>query len=205
MAKRGILSVFLILLTSCSSIKIPLSISTKVFTPSPTPQIVSPTPPFAPSATPTGTASLSPTLSATSTIPTLTVQPPPTPAPLLQVGIVGCNTSLDIAHGMGEVTNAYPLIRNNTESDLMDVCATLSASDEARTHPDKMVCISSLPPRHQVTLKLTVDTGFEKDTSIKVEVTADGGYSGTDTRPSCRDLGLPGWVPSKVGVIEPIP
>ncbi len=205
MVKRGFLTGLLLFLVSCSSIKIPLSVSPQVFTPSPLPQIVSPTPPFIPSATPPGTSSPSPTGTFATPTSTFTPFPSPTPAPPFQVEILGCNTSLDITHGMGEVTNAYPLIRNNTDSDLMEVCATLSASDEARIHPDKTVCISSLPPRHQVTLKLTVDTGFEKDTSIKVDASANGGYAATDSRPSCRDLGMPGWVPSKVGVKEPIP
>jgi len=205
MAKRGFLSIFFLLLAACGSIKIPLSLSTRVYTPSSLPQIISPTPPFIPSATPVITQSPSPSATATTPTLTMTFQPSLTPLPPVQVEIVGCNTSLDVTHGMGEVTNAYPLIRNNTELDLAQVCGTLSASDEARVHPDKTVCIASLPPHHQVTLKLTVDSGFKQDTSIKVDVSAGGGYAVTDSRPSCRDLGMPGWVPSKVGVIEPVP
>jgi len=106
---------------------------------------------------------------------------------------------------MGEVTNAYPIIRNSTGSDLTNVCATLTASDEARLHPDKTSCIASLPNGFQVTLKLTVDTGFKQDTSIHVDVTSNEGVTASLTRSSCRDIGLPGWVPDKTGVVEPIP
>jgi hypothetical protein len=119
--------------------------------------------------------------------------------------ILGCNTSLDIFHQMGEVTNAYPVIRNDTENGLTNLCATLSASDEARLHPDKTTCIASLPAGYQVTLKLTVDTGFRQDTSIQVDVNTTEGYTTSITRSSCRDIGMPGWVPDKAGIIEPIP
>ncbi len=138
---------------------------------------------------------------------TLTLAPSPvfTQAPLLGLEILGCNTSLDITHGMGEVTNAYPLIRNRASTDLSNVCATLSASDEARRHPDKTACISILPAGDQGTLKLTVDTGFKQDTSITVDVTTDQGLTASVRQSSCRDLGLPGWVPAKVNVVEPIP
>jgi hypothetical protein len=105
---------------------------------------------------------------------------------------------------MGEVTNAYPLIRNNTGNDLANVCATLSASDEARLHPDKTSCIPSLPSRYQVVVKLTVDTGFKQDTTIKVDVATNEGYTASISRSSCREVGLPGGVPSNVGQIEPV-
>jgi len=105
---------------------------------------------------------------------------------------------------MGEVTNAFPVIRNNTGMDLTDVCATLSASDEDRQHPDKTVCTPALPTAYQVTLKLTVDTGYKQDTYIKVDVTSQQGIVASNSRSSCRDLGLPGWVPGKVGLIEPV-
>ncbi len=106
---------------------------------------------------------------------------------------------------MGEVTNAYPLIRNKTGNDLTNICATLSASDEGRLHPDKTSCIPSLPSHHQVALKLTVDTGFKQDTTIKVDVATNEGFNASISRSSCREVGLPGWVPSKVGRIEPVP
>jgi hypothetical protein len=119
--------------------------------------------------------------------------------------ILGCNTSLDILHQMGEVTNAYPVIRNLTSNNLTNVCATLSASDEARVHPDKTACVVALPAGYQVTLKLTVDTGSGQDTSIQIIVNTSEGLGASVSRPSCRDIGLPGWVPDIIGVVEPIP
>jgi len=119
--------------------------------------------------------------------------------------ILGCNTSLDITHQMGEVTNAYPIIRTNAGNELTNVCATLTASDEARLHPDKTSCVASLPNGYQITLRLTVDTGFKQDTSIQVDITSNEGFTLSLTRSSCRDIRMPGWVPDKIGVVEPIP
>jgi hypothetical protein len=123
----------------------------------------------------------------------------------LGLDILGCNTSLDILHQMGEVTNAYPVIRNTSGINLAQVCATLSASDEARVHPDKTACVPILPAGYQVTLKLTVDTATGQDTSIKVEVVSAQGPGISTSRPSCREIGLPGWLPARVGLVEPIP
>ncbi len=106
---------------------------------------------------------------------------------------------------MGEVTNAYPLIRNVSGNNLTNVCAILSSTDEARLHPDKTACVAELPAGYQVTLKLTVDTGLGLDTAIKVVLNTNEGPGAETSRSSCRDIGLPGWVPDKVGVIEPIP
>ena len=106
---------------------------------------------------------------------------------------------------MGEVTNAYPLIRNRTGVGLTNVCATLSASDEARLHPDKTKCAASLPDGYQIMLKLTVDTGFKQGTSIRVDVTSNEGVTSSVSLSSCTDIGLPGWVPDKIGILEPIP
>jgi hypothetical protein len=118
--------------------------------------------------------------------------------------ILGCDTSIDLVHQMGEVTNAYPVIRNSTGKNLTNVCATLSASDEARVHPDKTACVAALPGGYQVTLKLTVDTGAGQDTTIQVVVTTNEGVNASASLSSCRDIGLPGWLPDRVGVIEPI-
>jgi hypothetical protein len=106
---------------------------------------------------------------------------------------------------MGEVTNAYPVISNGTGNNLTNMCATLSAIDEARIHPDKTACVALLPTGYQVTLKLTVDTATGQDTAIQVVVTTNEGLGATTTRPSCADIGLPGWVPEMVGVLHPIP
>jgi len=125
--------------------------------------------------------------------------------PGLVLDILGCNTSLDITHGMGEVTNAYPIIRNNTGAELTNICAILSATDEGRIHPDKTACITTLPAGNQVVLKLTVDTTLHQDTAIRIVVTSAESQTATIDKPSCRNIGMPGWVPDKVSVIEPIP
>jgi hypothetical protein len=122
----------------------------------------------------------------------------------LKVEITGCNTSLDIMHQMGEVTNAYVTISNHGTGNLTNVCATLSASDEARRHSDKSHCIPSLPAGYQVTLKLTVDTGFKVDTSIQVVVTTHEGVGMTVARKSCTEIGLPNSNP-QTGIVRPIP
>jgi hypothetical protein len=106
---------------------------------------------------------------------------------------------------LGEVTNAYPVISNATGKSLTNVCATLSATDEARVHPDKTACVVLLPTGYQVTLKLTVDTGTGEDTAIQVVVTTNEGPGVTAIRPSCENIGLPGWLPEMVGVLRPIP
>jgi uncharacterized membrane protein len=122
----------------------------------------------------------------------------------LKVEITGCNTSLDITHQMGEVTNAYVTISNLGKGNLTNVCATLSASDEARRHPDKSQCVPSLPAGYQVTFKLTVDTGFKKDTSIQVEVMTNERVGIEVERESCREIGLPS--PNlQFGIVQPVP
>lgn len=222
--------ILIFFLEGCTGGNIPVIITTPHVSPSPFPLIKSPTPPFIPSSTPspliisptptrTGTPNNSPLETFTST-PTLLPSITPTstytftttytasesaaPLPSLAVEILGCNTSLDILHQMGEVTNAFSVVKNYGKYALNAVCGTLSASDEARLHPDKTACIDNLPGGYQVTLKLTVDTGFEKDTDIQVAVKTAEGQSTSTYRPSCRDIGLPGWVPDQVGIIEPI-
>jgi subtilase family serine protease len=106
---------------------------------------------------------------------------------------------------MGEVTNAYPIIQNKSGKELTNVCATLTASDEARVHPDKTACVSSLPNNYQVTLKLTTDTDVEQDASIRVDVTSQEGFTFSLTRSSCLDVGLPDLGMINIGVVEPIP
>jgi hypothetical protein len=189
--------------TACTSVTIPAQPPAGIVSPSPSPAIRSPTLPFVPTSTITLTGE-SPTPTET---PTFTLSPTASPAGTsnLLLEISGCNTSLDITHGMGEVTNAYPLIKNTTPADLTTVCATLSASDEDREHPDKTVCVDLLPAGYQVTLKLTVDTGYQEDTSIHIEVTSQEGLTASEAALSCRDLGFPGWIPAEVGVIKPIP
>ncbi|NOH02955.1 MAG: hypothetical protein HND47_13850 [Chloroflexi bacterium] len=117
---------------------------------------------------------------------------------------MGCNTSIDILNGMGEVTNAYVTIKNTGTVDLVNACGLLRAIDEGRPHPDKEVCVDSLPAQHQVTLKLTVDSTYQQDTIIQVDVTASGVTLLRVDRQSCRDISLFGGAPSDVGVVKPI-
>jgi len=191
----------------------PLPIMPGVTTPSRTPVIRTPTPVIiipTTSQPQTAISSLTPTVMQSPTA-TLTTTPADTPMPTmtgvpeLGVEIIGCNTSLDITYGMGEVTNAYAVIRNTGALDLKDVCATLSASDEARLHPDKTRCIPSLPAGYQVMLKLTVDTGFQVDTSIQVNVITSEGIAAAVKRESCREIGVFHLNPDTLGVVIPIP
>ena len=205
MKKVLILTIHL-LLAACSGITIPLVVNTPLLSSTALPDIHSPTPPFIPSNQPTLT--IPPMIFTITGIPFITpttTLPASTQTPSMQVDIIGCNTSFDITHQMGEVTNAYALVRNNSANDLTDLCATLTASDEDRHHPDKTSCFANLPNGFQVTMKLTVDTGYKEDTSIRVDVIAKDGALLSITRSSCRVIGLPGWVPDKIGLMEPIP
>jgi hypothetical protein len=120
------------------------------------------------------------------------------------VDILGCNTSFDITHGMGEVTNAYVTVKNTGTVDLPNTCALLRAIDEDREHPDKKVCVANLPMQNQVTLKLTVDSAYKKDTVIQVDATSNEVILLRVDKPSCTDIGLFGGAPSDVDVIKPI-
>jgi len=105
----------------------------------------------------------------------------------LQVELQGCTTSIDITHGLGEVTNAFIIIRN-TGSAAANLCAELSASDEGKLHPDKLKCLPRLPEDSQVVLKLTVDTTYRENTILKVILTADGGKSAVSAEMNCKSL-----------------
>lgn len=72
---------------------------------------------------------------------------------------------------MGEVTNAYVTVKNNGTLDLPNTCALLRALDEDREHPDKKKCVDNLPAQYQVTLKLTVDSAYQENTIIQVDIT----------------------------------
>jgi hypothetical protein len=152
---------------------------------------------------------LTPVMSATETFTptatvTLTPSPSPTLIPALAVKIRGCDTGFDITHQMGEVTNAYVTLSNNGGLDAAYVCATLSASDEGRQHPDKTRCVPSLPVGYQVTLKLTIDSKFRENTSIQVEVTREKGIPTLVANQSCRDIDLLKPNPNELGVLKPI-
>jgi len=162
--------------------------------------------PEQPTLTPTETATqIIPTDTATTFTETPTqvntpTQPPVSPQILVEV--LGCNTSIDITHGMGEVTNAFVRLKNSTGSDLMDVCTTLVAMDEGRIHPDKTVCVPELDHGFQVTLKLTVDSTYRADTPVQVEVKSNGNLLSRIGQESCTDIGLFG--PSPASLLTPV-
>jgi hypothetical protein len=164
-----------------------------------TPQVATSTAfPF-PTATTTPTSTLTP-----STNNTLTVTPTSSPnGPALSVEILGCNTSIDVTHGMGEVTNVFVLLRNTGGVELTNLKATLHALDEGRVHPDKTAEVSSLAVGYQVTLKLTVDSTYKQATPIQVEVTGDGGLFERLGVDACKDIGL--FAPKPDALNTPVP
>ena len=145
---------------------------------------------FGASPSTTATRTLTPTPTSTST---RTLTPTPTPTftlvpPKLNTAILGCDTGFDITHGMGEVTNAYVRVRNLGGTELTNVCLTLNANDEGRTHPDKTRCLPSLRPNYEVTTILTVDTEYRKLTSTEVAVTTNQGVADRVSGSGCRAL-----------------
>jgi hypothetical protein len=181
--------------------------------PTQTPSIVTATPASAATATPvlaTPTMPVdTPAVVITDTLfapPADTITPEPTsinPVPSLYVEILGCNTSIDILHGLGEVTNAYVLLKNTGSMELTNLKVTLYALDEGQAHPDKTVEIASLPAAYQVTVKLTVDSTYRADTPIQVEVLGDGGLFQRLGADACKDLGLTS--PSPESLNTPVP
>lgn len=154
-------------------------------------------------ATNSDTPSPTPTIASNTPIPP-TETPTSTPVQSVSVDILGCNTSIDITHGMGEVTNAYVIVKNTGTVDLPNSCALLRAIDEGREHPDKKVCVANLPAQNQVTLKLTVDSAYKQDTVIQVDISSNETILLRVDKPSCTDIGLFGGAPSDIGVIKPI-
>ncbi len=92
----------------------------------------------------------------------------------LHVIVNGCDTSVDVTHGMGEVTNTYVYLSNQGTAELKNVTLTVNGNDEQRPHPDKSVTVDSLPVGFEVTSKLTIDTIFRKDTVVEVVVMIGG-------------------------------
>lgn len=210
----------LLLLASCNGWVIPrepFNPSTPFLPPTNTPAVVSATP-VVTGASPTATIQVVPTwtslpfITATS-VPTLfpsetplslPTTPPTLPGgPAVSVEILGCDTSIDLTHGMGEVTNAYVTLRNTGGTELTNVHTTLRALDEGREHPDKTVEVTFLPPGYKVTLKLTVDSTYQEETPIQVEVAADGGLFQRLGAESCRDIGL--FAPNPNDLTTPMP
>ncbi len=182
------------------------------FTPiihSPTPRLITPTgtstailtPDTSLTASETSVASSTPFPTATE-INTAPATLPSPPSGLVTMNVIGCNTSIDITHGMGEVTNAYVTVMNSTGDDLIDLCTTLNAYDEGRVHPDKTVCVPLLKNAYQVTLKLTVDSTYKADTPIQIEVTSEGDLKSRVGEPSCTDIGL--FTPRPELILTPV-
>jgi hypothetical protein len=173
--------------------------------PSQTPSILTATPIFLSTkiTVPAVESSLTPTQLSSIVTPVITLTPTETPASqtlvptlvtfppeLLKVDILGCNTSLDITHGMGEVTNAFMTISNPGTTDLENICATLRGQDEGRLHPDKTKCISSLPAGFQDTLKLTIDTTYKESSPIQVDINSRDVLLQRLGKDSCTNIGL---------------
>ncbi len=220
--KRLIAAVLLtLILTSCDVFSVqpqPFPVWTPI--PTRTPGIVSPTPiivipTWTSTVLPTDTPGIivltpvSPTVPPTETFtptPTDTITPTPSPVVVqsVAVDILGCNTSIDITHGMGEVTNAYVTVKNTGTVDLPNTCSLLRAIDEDREHPDKKKCVDNLPAQNQVTFKLTVDSQYQVGTIIQVDTTSNDVILLRLDKQSCKDIGLLGGAPSDVGVVKPI-
>jgi hypothetical protein len=104
---------------------------------------------------------------------------------------------------MGEVTNAFVTLRNDTGVNLPEVCTTLNTIDEGRVHPDKTVCVPLLEHGRQITLKLTADSTFRVDTPIQIEVESGENLLSRVGQESCTDIGL--FAPSPGSLLTPVP
>jgi hypothetical protein len=217
MKKIAAFFIFTLLLGACDAFgDSPQPVATWLLPPSRTPNIVTATPfivspntqATAPGATAlipitaTNTEAPSPTPVPPTETPTIT--PTSTPVQSVAVDILGCNTGLDITHGMGEVTNAYVTLKNTGEIDLPNACALLRAKDEGREHPNKKVCVANLPVGNQVTLKLTVDSTYQQETAIQVDASSNDVLLLRVDKLSCADISLFGGEPADLGVVKPI-
>ena len=216
MKKPILVILMMLLLASCNGWVIqpgPFNPPTPFLPPTNTPSIFTATPVvIAASPTPTiqnPTATPIVFITATS-VPTLI--PSDTPAsteatvpsgPEVSVEVLGCNTSIDVTHGMGEVTNAFIVLRNTGGVELTNLKATLHALDEGREHPDKTVDVTSLLAGYQVSLKLTVDSTYRAETPIQIEVSADGGLFQRVGSESCEDIGI--FAPNPNDLTTPVP
>lgn len=220
--KKLILFLFIaIFLSSCTGWGVapqPFPVLTPI--PSSTPGIVTPTPFIIPPpifgetstpstnvtvispVTPENTFTPTPTLTFTPIQPTVTFTFVPVQSANLI--ILGCNTSIDITHGMGEVTNAFVTVKNTGTIDLPNTCAILRAIDEDREHPNKKVCLSNLPAQNEVNLKLTVDSQYKVDTIIQVDITSNEVTLLRLDKQSCKDISLFGGAPSDLDQIKPL-
>jgi hypothetical protein len=222
MKKLSILFALIFILAACDTFgSLPQPLPGMTVMPSRTPGIVTATPLiFTPTFSSTivpGVTEIVPVTPTNTEIPSLTptntpLPPTETSAPTstatavqsVSVDILGCNTSIDITHSMGEVTNAYVTVKNTGTVDLPNTCALLRAIDEDREHPDKKVCVTNLPVQNQVTLKLTVDSAYRQDTIIQVDATSNDVILLRVDKLSCTDIGLFGGAPTDLGVVKPI-
>jgi hypothetical protein len=215
MKKITVISLAMLLLTSCNGWFFqpsPYNPPTPFLPPTNTPSIHSPTPVII------GVNSATPMVATATTIPSNTPFVPFTNTPLViatntatqviatasvDVELLGCSTSIDVSHGMGEVTDAYVTLKNTGNVDLTNIKATVFALDEGREHPDKTVELTSLPVNYQVSIKLTADSTYREETPIQIEVTADNNLFQRIGEASCRDIGL--FAPRPDGLMTPVP
>src|SRR5512145_3280037 len=134
------------------------------------------------------TATTTPTLLPSNTPENTQTSPPSGPS--VAVEILGCNTSIDVTHGMGEVTNAFVVLRNTGGTELTNLKVVLNARDEGREHPDKTLEVAFLLVGYKVTLKLTVDSAYQEETPIQVEISNDTGLFYRVGAESCKDIGV---------------
>ncbi len=174
----------------------PVVIGVASFTPTPIINTLTPSvTPFV-SVTPSGTVFTS--------TPTSTNTSPPSTVAAISLTVLGCDTSIDILHGMGEVTNAYLTLKNAGGMQLTNLTVTLLALDPGQqVHPDQTAQLTLLPIGYQVTLKLTADTTYRQATPIQIEVKSDQGLFPREGAASCRDIGL--FAPNPSGLKTPVP
>jgi len=217
---RKIIPIILLsfVLSSCSGWVIqPVPGPTPFLPATPTPAILSPTPvvigvntstPSVATVTPSPTLTNAPvstnTPTATATLPPTATFTVPPAGPAISISILGCNTSVDVLHGMGEVTNAFVTLKNTGGVDLTNLRATLFALDEGREHPDKTIELVTLPIGNQVTIKLTVDSTYRQDTPVQVEVATDQGTFPREGSASCREIGILAPNPASLNTPAPI-
>jgi hypothetical protein len=203
MKKITLIIQMMLLLASCNGWVIqpgPFNPPTPFLPPTNTPSIFTATPvvvaasatftPQVPTLTPIPfiTATTTPTLLPSNTPENTQTSPPAGPS--VSVEILGCNTSIDVTHGMGEVTNAFVVLRNTGGTELTNLKVVLNARDEDREHPDKTLEITSLLVGYKVTLKLTVDSTYQEETPIQIEVSNDSGLFHRVGADSCKDIGV---------------
>ena len=204
--KKLILPILLAcILTSCNGWIIqPLPGPTPFLPSTPTPSIFTPTPVVigvtSMPATPTTTVVIS--TDTETPIPAATLTSPPS-GPSISIKVLGCNTSIDVTHSMGEVTNAFVTLKNNGGVELTNLKVTLFALDEGREHADKTMELVALPVGNQVTVKLTVDSTYKQESAIQVEMTSDQGTFPREGLASCTDIGL--FAPNPDALNTPIP